>query len=609
MVKNPMDKYGDLGKLLRSIVGEMHEGVQIIDRKWRFVYVNDAAARHGRCTKKQLLGRTLMACYPGIEKSPNFSKFKRCMEKRVHLKFENEYVFPDSSRGWYELYVHPVDEGVLVLSFDITEQKLAMQRLKESEHKFKALVDKSLVGVYLIQDGVFKYVNPVLAKVFGYKVSDIINKMGPRDFTAISDRAIVEENIRRRIRGEVKTVHYRFNGITRRKKIIRLEVLGSRTVFDGKPAIIGSLFDVTSEEQKDLELKQRTEELQRIKMAVEGASDEVAILDLSGHLLFANAALCRMTGYSLKEIVGKKPWESWLKTEEPLDYEKTLGWILTEKKPWVGEYVNHRKNGETYTSRTTLTPIMDKKGKPIFLVGVGMDVSKENEINRMKTEFVSLASHQMRTPLTGIKWIVDLMLSEKSDKLSFMQEKMLRDINQMNERLIRLVNDLLDVSRIETGRRFEINIQRGDIANTVKNIVTDLKAMAKDKQIKVEFSRPMPKQLMCSFDESKIHQVLTNLLSNAIDYSRPGSKVIVGCRQAAGEIVCSVKDYGIGIPKHQQKRVFEKFFRADNAYAIKTNGSGLGLYIAKTIIEGHGGRIWFVSHLGKGTTFHFSLPL
>ncbi|MBI5654550.1 PAS domain S-box protein [Candidatus Uhrbacteria bacterium] len=599
----------DLGKLLHDVIGEMHEGVRVVGRDWRYLYVNTAAARQCMVDRKKMLGKPITDCHQGIEKTVLFSKLKQSMAQKKSFRLEHEYVLPDKSTRTFECYLHPVSEGVLILSFDVTKQKIAQRELAESEAKFRALVEKSLVGVYLIQDGVFKYANPKLGKIFGYKAGDLVKGMGPRDLVYPSDWPLVQENLKRRITGEIDTVHYRFNGIRSDKKVIRIEALGSRTIYNGRPAVIGSLFDVTDEERKDFEIKQRADELIKFKQAVEGSSDEIVFTDLDGRIVYANPALLKLTGYSMDEVMGKKPWDLWLKSDQPMDYEKLLQKLLVDKKPLSGEYVNHKKNKGVYISRTTTSPIMDKQGNVIYFVSVGVDVTREREIDRMKIEFVSVASHQMRTPLTGVKWLADLLLTEGADELSVKHRKMVQEIFQMNERMIRLVNDLLDVSFIETGHRFAVKRVPGDLAAAVRDAVSDSAIMANDKRIHVVMSRTMPKSLKCNFDEPKIRQVLLSLMNNAIDYSPPNSRVTIGCRRVHSEVVCSVADQGVGIPKKQQPRIFEKFFRADNVLPLKPGGTGLGLFIAKAIVDSHGGRIWFESKAGKGTTFFFSLPV
>jgi signal transduction histidine kinase len=234
---------------------------------------------------------------------------------------------------------------------------------------------------------------------------------------------------------------------------------------------------------------------------------------------------------------------------------------------------------------------------------------KEIEVNNMKSEFVSVASHQLRTPLTGIRWFGELLLKGKAGALTPDQKDFIQQMYDSNSRMINLVNDLLNVSRIETGKKFTIEKKPVDIVPIVASLFTELVALAAQHKVTMQRAPGFPADLTLNVDGEKIRQVLQNLLSNAVKYSKEGGVVIIGCDTSPKtKITFSIKDSGLGIPAAQQSRMFEKFFRADNVKTKETDGTGLGLYIAKAIVEGHGGTISFVSGQDKGTTFSFSLP-
>jgi len=247
----------------------------------------------------------------------------------------------------------------------------------------------------------------------------------------------------------------------------------------------------------------------------------------------------------------------------------------------------------------------------VRLMGKWMSTSLEREqIEKMKSEFVSVASHQLRTPLTGIKWFAELMLRGKAGVVSESQKDFLQQIHDSNERMIALVEDLLNVSRIETGTKFEIKKVPTNVVEIIDSLTTDLVGLAHKHEVTLEKSGAFPITYELPLDADKIRQVFANLLSNAVKYSKKGGKVIVDLKdtRAENKVLITVKDTGLGIPKKQQSRMFEKFFRADNVQTAETEGTGLGLYIAKAIIEGHGGKIWFESEENVGTTFFVELP-
>jgi signal transduction histidine kinase len=267
------------------------------------------------------------------------------------------------------------------------------------------------------------------------------------------------------------------------------------------------------------------------------------------------------------------------------------------------------KDGMSIPVACVSAALRDGSGHLIGSVIVFRDVTKEREVDRMKSELISIASHQLRTPLTGIKWVLELLMSGQSGKLTKDQRDQLEHVSESNERMIALVEDLLNVSHIETGRKFTYVFQRQDFMKIVHAVVEEQQVLAKVKHVSLTISRSSPRVCVSTVDADKIREAITNLVSNAVKYTPKDGHVIVSVEQSnEGETLLHVKDSGIGIPIEQQKRVFERFFRADNAQSQEVNGTGLGLYIAKAIVEGHHGRIWFESQLDKGSTFSFILP-
>lgn len=233
------------------------------------------------------------------------------------------------------------------------------------------------------------------------------------------------------------------------------------------------------------------------------------------------------------------------------------------------------------------------------------DITREKFLDQMKSQFVSISAHQLRTPLSAIKWALALL---KEENLPFEEKKeIIEKLSESTERMIKLVNDLLNVSRIEEGR-FLYKPKKEDLREIVKTIFNQEKEVAQKKNI--TFNLFLPKEPCFSLvDKEKISLAVQNLIENAIHYTPPGGKVEVFLEKKDKKLVFKVKDTGIGIPEEEQKRIFEKFFRGSNALKIETSGSGLGLFITKNIVEAHKGKIWFESKVGKGTTFYFSLPL
>ena len=380
--------------------------------------------------------------------------------------------------------------------------------------------------------------------------------------------------------------------------------LENKKLSEAKIAMANLLEDLNSE--KEILFKEKT----RNEAILTGIGDGVFVLDKEEKVILFNPVAEKISGFSAKEVIGK-------------EYSKVLKLIFEDSGEINDKFIkdamisgkivkmaNHtvliKKDGGRVPVADSAASIKDKNGRIFGCVVVFRDVTREREIDKMKTEFVSVASHQLRTPLTGIKWFTELILKTK------LSPKIKDYVNQIaisNERMVRLVGDLLNVSRIETGKKFEIILKEVDIISIVKNIIKEQLSAAEQKHISLVCSADAPRELFLQVDELKIRQVFQNLLSNAIKYSKEKALIAVGCQRKKSEVVFFVEDNGIGIPKHQQNQVFSKFFRAENVMIVHTDGTGLGLYIVKAIVEAHGGKVWFESEEGKGTTFFFSLPI
>ena len=262
--------------------------------------------------------------------------------------------------------------------------------------------------------------------------------------------------------------------------------------------------------------------------------------------------------------------------------------------------------GGNLVLEVTTAPFFQGKDRLGTLV-ILHNITREKLIERMKTEFVSLSAHQLRTPLAAIKWTLKLFLEGDLGQLTKEQKEFLEKTYKSNERMISLINDLLNVTRIEEGRYVYQSLFH-DIGEVTKSVIDLFKEEVKQKNIKIEFKEPtdLPKILM---DQEKIKLVIENFIDNAIKYTFPGGKVTVSINRGTNEIEVRVQDTGVGIPREQQSRVFSRFFRGSNVVRLDTEGSGLGLFLAKNIVEAHGGKIGFESESGKGSTFFFTIPL
>jgi len=236
------------------------------------------------------------------------------------------------------------------------------------------------------------------------------------------------------------------------------------------------------------------------------------------------------------------------------------------------------------------------------------DVREERTLEEARISFISVASHQLRTPLTSMRWFAEMLLLGDAGAINEEQKHFVDRIYEGTQRMINLVNLLLQIARVEAGR-VRIEPTKISFQNLFKGVTLALRSLLDAKSQKLELKTipdPFPE---VSMDQEVVWQVFQNLFSNAIRYSPEKSTIAVLVTQEGEFAKVMVKDSGIGIPKEQQSRVFEKFFRAENALKLVPEGSGLGLSLVKALVDGWGGKVWFESEEGQGTTFYFTIPL
>lgn len=263
--------------------------------------------------------------------------------------------------------------------------------------------------------------------------------------------------------------------------------------------------------------------------------------------------------------------------------------------------------GEKIVFEISCLPVSGKYGKVGFLL-IAHDVSREKMVEKMKTEFVSIAAHQLRTPISAIKWTLRMILDGDLGEINEEQREFLEKTYKSNERMINLINDLLNVTRIEEGRHI-YNIVIANLEEIAAGLVPGYVDIAKQKNITLDFTGPRGVVPPVKVDVEKIKLVVSNLIENAIKYTPANGKISVSIAREGDAVKLTVSDTGMGVLENQKDRIFTKYFRGANAIKMETEGTGLGLFISKNIVETHGGKIGFDSRENEGSRFFFTLPL
>lgn len=363
------------------------------------------------------------------------------------------------------------------------------------------------------------------------------------------------------------------------------------------------------EQDKDLLSAEGT----KLNVILSSVVDGIIALDYSKNIIWANKSAEEITGFPQAEMVNKSIDNLIHVFQDQSEITSKvycpMGIVGNENQSYTSpqSLILMGKDGKKAHIRLTGAPIKESVQTNLSCVLIFHDLTHEKELEQMKLDFVAMASHELRTPLTSILGYLSVFMNENKDKLDNDQKDLLNRMDVASKQLMSLVQNLLNVNKIERDR-LPANQVPSDWSVVVGKIVQDLQNQAKLKNIilSTEISPSLPKVLA---DPLLINEVLNNLINNAINYTKDGGRITISAKLDGETVTTTVQDTGIGIPKEAIPNLFAKFFRVSGTLVPGSKGTGLGLYISKSIIEKHGGKIWVESELGKGSKFIFTLPI
>ncbi len=339
--------------------------------------------------------------------------------------------------------------------------------------------------------------------------------------------------------------------------------------------------------------------------------DGLIVTDQQQKIVLINQPALEMLGYRTEEVAGRPVTEV-----APIEYEQenldpagkpVPKSLLAYSKSSTTDFYLIKKDGTKFPAGITSSSAI-LNGQVIGNVILFRNISKEKDIDRAKNTFISIASHQMRTPLGSMKWNLEMLLDGDYGEIPKEAKNILEQVLDSNKRMVALVDDLLDVSRIDQGKAID-QLEMTEIVPIVSDSITEIKAVAQRKSVSLSMEikgNPNPRVLV---GPKRFREAIENLLSNAVKYSIQNGEVFVVVESSQDKVKISVADNGIGIPQKDQGRIFSRFFRADNAVRSETEGTGLGLFVVKSYAESWGGKTWFESQEGKGSTFYIEIPI
>lgn len=582
------------------------EGCQIIGFDWRYIYINNAAEKHNRRPKEELIGKKYTDMWPGIESTHVFKLIKNCLEKRKPHNLENYFVFPDGSTGWFDLRIEPVPEGVFILSLDITNNKTAEKKLRESELHYKTLTENAPDIIMRFDRNLhITYLSPNAESIIGMKTESVIGKTNeeigmPDHLCRMWNRMFQKASHTKK----TQQIEFDFSSKNGTLNTFDLRIVPECDNKGTVVSFIGISRNITTRKITEQAL-QLSEEKFAKAFASNAAAIAVTTLD-EGIFIDVNETWETLMGYKKSEVMGKsaRALSIWPTREAAQRFVK----VLKKKKlirGWEQEF--RKKNGESFIAQLS-TQMLKLQGKQVILSTL-IDITERKQMEKRKDEFISIASHELKTPITSLKAYTQIIGQRLEKARDVSNTDLVKRMEFQINRLTGLVSDMLDVTKIQSGKLL-LPKEFFDLNDLVKDTVTDIRNIARDGN-KFSFTLKGEIKQNVYADKFRISQVLTNLLTNAIKYSPHSNKIIISLSSSNTDAKVAIRDFGIGIPKNEQAHIFERYFQAHAARNQEGRFSslGLGLYISAEIIKRHGGKIWCISKQGKGSTFSFTLPM
>jgi PAS domain S-box-containing protein len=505
--------------------------------------------------------------------------------------------------------------GASAIIHDITARKKAENALLESQQKYHSVFNKANDFMVLIdKTGTIVEVNEQALTVLGITREDIVGKsITHLPVLGKAGKRQAIEAFKRRIAGE-DVVSYELQFQTSGGEIMIGEVNASLVELTQDQVLdLVIIRDITKrkraeDDRTDL-IKQLREKTDEINTILESVGDAIVSVDTDYNIQTVNRAFCDLVGYSMQELIGRN-CEDIMKCDEnhddaPCEHKCGLGDTLGKGTKVIHRSSLHTRHGTSIVIESVNSPLIDEAGGIIGAVKSIRDVTKVTEIESMKNEFISTVSHEVRTPLTSIRGYLDLFLDGDAGETTDLQREFLDIISQNTDRLHMLINDLLDIERIETGR-ISLKIQPVDASDLCGESVRMFEPLAREKGVSLICESDTP--VVLSADPDRLMQIMVNLVSNAVKFTHEGS-VRVRVRQQGDIAEISVRDSGLGISVADRKRLFEKFFRSEQVVSLNISGTGLGLAIVKQLVELMHGKIEVESEPGSGTEFRILLPI
>ncbi len=575
-----------------TLFDSLNEGVYIVDKAWRYIYINNKAAEIQGKLREELLGKNIWELHPEAIETVSYAEAHRAIEENIHVSYE---VYYPLLKTWFECRCYPITEGLIILLQDISIRKRQEEALRQSQARARRLIDANIIGVVISDLNHIFEANDAFLEIVGYTREDLAARhinwvaMTPPELLPLDMKAIQELKERGTFTPFEKA-YYRKDGSL-------VPILIGGAVLEKDP-LQWVCFILDISEQKQLEHALRESE-ERMRLALKGAAIRVYQQDRDLRYKWIYNPL---QPHTVKDIVGKTDADI-LEAEEAAHIIALKKRVL-ETGQGYHEVVKATRHGGLRYFDLSIEPLRDGKGEMIGVIGTSRDVTEQVEIEKRKDDFISIASHELRTPITVLKGYAQLLTKQLDKQGTQEQVSMLKIIETQSSKLVRLIDELLDASKIQMGR-LDFEEKPVDLDVLVHETVEMLQANISTHILHISGAT----HAVIEGDKDRLSQVITNLITNAVKYSPQANNVHITLSSTEKAALISVRDYGIGIAKAHQKHIFDRFYRVHDSNHKIFKGLGMGLYIAHDIIKRHGGDLTIESEEGTGSTFIVSLPL
>jgi len=640
LLKNPEKDLEDIISLLESKVEERSSplkepneyyqslidslthigiGIDIVNKDYEILFQNQVLKeRFG-----DFRGKNCFRNYMGLEIPCEFCPMEEALRDN---KVEHVELKAADGRS-YELISAPFPNPdgtvnkVAEVVIDITERKKTEQKLKESEEKYRILTEQSLMGIFIFQEGRFKYINQAVSDMNGYTIEEMLNWTGSDIAKTIyrEDLENIMNRLKRSEQGDLDdSSSSNFRIITKTGQLLWVEEYNKRIEFQGAPASLVTLIDITNRVESEYNLRESEE---RYRGLINNITDIIFELNINGKCTYVSNQLFEISGFHPEELIGQNLFK-FLHPEDFSNIIKEVKEAFNSGSRISADFRLIHKDGHyvPVSSNFNVIRINDEQR----FIGVLRDNTEKRKaelklreselelikLNNLKSELLRRTSHELKTPLVSIKGFSDLLLELHREKMDDYVVSTLNEIRKGCVRLENLISDILKTAELESDT-IEVRKSEEDLTFLIKVCINELKGLSelRNQTINMEIEE----HLYIQIQKEEIHKVISNILGNAIKYTPPNGSIDIKSKVQKDSILISVKDSGMGFTEEEKDRIFKQFGKIERygqGLDVVSEGSGLGLYISKKILELHDGKIWMESEgRNKGSTFYFSLPL